>query len=47
MLHTGWLVDFNKLAEHTGEEDVVMFWFLADFGESFDAMYGDLDVDLA
>ena len=46
MHHTLRLIDFNKIAEHTGVEDVVMLWFLADVGEPFDAMYGDLDVNL-
>ena len=46
MRHTRWLVDFNKLAEHPGKEDVVVLWFLAYCCEPFDAMYGDLDVDL-
>ena len=44
MRHTRWLVDFDKLAEHTGKEDVVMLWFLANFCEPVDALYGDLDV---
>ena len=47
MFNTVWLVDLNKLAKHTGEEDVVMFWLLVYVGEPFDAMSGDLDVDLA
>ena len=47
MHHTRWLIDFNKIAEHDGEEDVVMFWFLAYFGEPLEALYGDFDVNLA
>ena len=47
MCHTLRLVDFNKLAAHTGKEDVAVLCFLAYFGEPFDAVYGDLDVDFS